>query len=105
MGGNNLKDKFPEIFKTKVNKLKADVQNQFYYHKDKREPTVNASNEEIRTKISNIFLNNDYVYKADINIMLKNGESMFKKLIGFKKDYILTMDGDKININDIADIK
>ena len=100
-----MKDKFPEIFKTKVDKLKTNIQNEFYYHKNDERKNYDISTEDIREKVAKIFTNNDYVYKADINIMLKNGKSMFKKIIGFKNDYILTIDGDKININDVMDIK
>ena len=100
-----MKDKHPEIYKSKIEKLKSNIQNEFYYHKkdDVKEPFI--SKEELREKISKVFLQNDYVYKADINIMLKNGENIIKKVIALKDDYLITLDNERISLDEIADIK
>lgn len=110
-----MKDKFPEIFKNKVDKLKSNVQKEFYYHHDD-----NDSNREVKSdvnslekvdkttlmkKINSIFSRPDYVYQADITIMYKNGENINKKVVGIKDNYLVTFDGERIYIDDIYDIK
>ncbi len=100
-------DKTPEIYKNKINKLRTEVQDSYYYSKDKnnieKEKKINSV--DVVKKIESIFKKNDYVYKASINIMYKNGESSKKNIIGIKDKYLLTMEGERISIDDIYDIK
>ena len=104
-----MKDKFPEIFKNKVDKIKSKVQKEFYYHNsdesntDKREVKIDKMT--LLKKIESIFSRPDYVYQADITILYKNGENINKKIVGIKDNYWLTIDGEKIYIDDIYDIK
>ena len=56
-------------------------------------------------KIKNIFQRPDYVYQANVNIMYKNGENKQKKIVGFKENYLITLEGEKIYIDEIKDIK
>lgn len=104
-----MKDKFPEIFKNKVDKIKSKVQKEFYYHNsdesntDKRE--VKIDKVTLLKKIESIFSRPDYVYQADITILYKNGENINKKIVGIKDNYLLTIEGEKIYIDDIYDIK
>ena len=109
-----MSDKFPEIFKNKVDKLKSKVQNEFYYHskddvtlneKPKEQPDKNVDKMTLLKKINNIFSRPDYVYQADSIILYKNGESMNKKVVGVKDNYLLTLEGEKIYIDEIYDIK
>ncbi len=112
-----MKDKFPEIYKNKVENLKSKVQKEYYYHandisnekikgdvKEENENKEELNNVDLRSKINNIFKRPDYVYKVDVNIMYKNGETIMKKVIGFKNNYLITNDGEKIYINEISDI-
>lgn len=104
-----MKDKFPEIFKNKVDKIKSKVQKEFYYHNsvesntDKREVKIDKMT--LLKKIESIFSRPDYVYQADITILYKNGENINKKIVGIKDNYLLTIEGEKIYIDDIYDIK
>ena len=104
-----MKDKFPEIFKNKVDKIKSKVQKEFYYHNsdesntDKREVKIDKMT--LLKKIESIFSRPDYVYQADITILYKNGENINKKIVGIKDNYLLTIEGKKIYIDDIYDIK
>lgn len=107
-----MKDKFPEIYKNKIEKVKSKVQTDFYYHADERKADENKITTDkkvdkvtLMKKINNIFLRPDYVYQADVNIMYKNGESINKKIIGIKDNYLIAFDGEKIYINDILDVK
>lgn len=115
-----MKDKFPEIYKRKIDNLKSKIQQDFYYHapKDnensmldkkekilKEEETKSVSKMDLINKINGIFKRPDYVYQADVIIMYKNGENIEKKIIGFKDNYIMTYDGEKIHVDEINDIK
>ena len=103
-------DKFPKIYKNKINSIKSKVQDEFYYHADRASDDVNNDSVDIDpslvlNKIENIFQRPDYVYQADVNIMYKNGKNIDKKIIGFKDNYIMTSDGDRIFIDEISNIK
>ncbi len=109
-----MKDKFPEIYKNEIKSIKSKVQKDFYYHANKTEEKtndarqvsdINISKVDIINKINHIFSSPNFVYQADVNIMYKNGKNMNEKIIGLKDDYLLTLDGRKININDVSNIK
>lgn len=102
-----MKDEFPKIYKSKINSLKSKIQNEYYYHgKDVEEkPIKKVDKLTLLKKINAIFTRNDYVYQADVNIMYKNGENKHKKIIGTKDNYLLTIDNERISIDDIYDIK
>ena len=55
-------------------------------------------------KINDIFSSPNYIYKANVEITLKD-KKIVKRIIGRNKNYIITMDNDLISINDIIDIK
>ena len=54
-------------------------------------------------KIYDILHSNDYIYKADVTIVLKD-RTINKKIIGKTKDKLITMDNEYIPINTIRDI-
>ena len=108
-----MKDKFTEIYKNKIENIKSKVQKDFYYHASDE----NSSNDirqvsdekldrvDIINKINNIFSSPNFVYQADVNIMYKNGENINEKVVGMKDNYLLTLDGRKIFIDVISNIK
>ena len=105
-----MKDKFPEIYKSKVDRLKSKIQKEYYYHNWKEEnieadETKLISKPGLIKKINNIFKRPNYVYQADITILYKNGKNMNKKIIGMKDNALLTIEGERISIDDIYDIK
>lgn len=108
-----MKDKFPEIYKSKIDKVRSKVQKDFYYHanemetkrNERIEPEKKVDKLDLIKKINNIFSRPDYVYQADITIMYKNGENIVKKIIGIKDNYLIAFDGERIFIDDILDIK
>lgn len=109
----NDKKKFPTVYKSKVEKLKNKIQNEYYYHDDNNDRNLKIFDFKdkkvdkmlILKKINDIFSSPNYVYQADISILYKNGENISKKVIGFKDNYLITLDGEKIFIDDIYDIK
>ena len=58
----------------------------------------------IKQKVNEIFASPNYVYKANVEITLKD-KKIKKRIIGRNKDYIITMDNLLIPINEILDIK
>lgn len=111
-----MKDKFPEIFKNRVDKIKGNVQKEFYYHNgDNNDFTKNDERKKIDEKevdkvsllkkINGIFTRPDYIYQADITILYKNGKNINKKIVGIKDNYLLTFEGERIYIDEIYDIK
>ena len=107
-------EKKSEIYKGKLDKLKTNIQNTYYYHNNsddintEENTNSNEKNEiskyDLLKKIDNIFKRNDYVYQASINIMYKNGKNIEEKIVGRKNNYLLTIDGKTIIIDDIYDI-
>ena len=59
---------------------------------------------KIDKKINEIFSSPNYVYKANVEITLKD-KKVTKRIIGRNKNYIITMDNTLIPISDITDIK
>ena len=101
--------KLPKVFQ---NHLTNPVQNNrnVYYSKTKEEiPQEDRNNRTIRgntiyEKIQNMFSSPTYVYKADVEIVLNNGERMVRKVIGSHQGQLITMDNELIPVNQIQDI-
>lgn len=105
-----MNDKIPKIYKNKIDKLRTKVQKDFYYHSDNeinnRAITPSKiSRSELLDKINAIFKRPDFVYQADVIIMYKTGENKHKKIVGLKENYLITIDNEKIMLDDILDIK
>ncbi len=102
-----MKEKFPEIFKNKIDNVKSKIQKEYYFRNDSNEEVSDTkiSRSELLTKINNIFKNKDFIYQADINIIYKNNEIIRKKIISIKDNFLITLDNEKISIDDIKDIK
>lgn len=100
-----MENKDYSLYKNDIKNIKPKIQNEYHYHFDKKENVEKIGKEELVKKINNIFKNPNYIYKADINIMFKDGAKNTSKVIGFKDNYLLCLDGKKIFIDDIYDIK
>lgn len=108
-----MKDKHPEIYKNKIDKSRFKFQKEYYVSShnqninDERtnNPGSNVDKASLLKKINNIFLRPDYVYQADVNIMYKTGETINKKIVGIRDNYLITMDDERISIDDILDVK
>ena len=58
---------------------------------------------DIQSKIDELFRSNDFVYKKTFHIKTKYGEKDYI-IISKSIDYLLTIDGEKIYINNILEI-
>ena len=96
-----MNKKLPSIFSNKIDK-KLNNNEEFFVSKNNQNKKT-FSKEEIIDKINKIIKSNDFIYRAEVIITLKDDE-INKKIIGIKDPYLLTLDGD-IKIEDIYDIK
>lgn len=103
-----MKD-LPKVFHNKINKTFNNNESVFYSNnkpiedvKINKEEVIDTKN--ILQKINSIFASPNYVYKANVEITLKD-KKITKRIIGRNKNYIITMDNDLIPIVDIIDIK
>lgn len=99
-----MKDKLPKVFANKIDRNLGNNEN--IYH-DKNDIHVDMKDDKmtINQKINRIFSSSRYVYKADVDIVLKDGSRVSKKVIGRNKNELITMDNELIRISDIEDIE
>ncbi len=106
-----MKKKLPEVFHNNIDKKLYNNEDVFYSVKDnkiidkkenqKNDTTIKKS---IKQKINEIFASSSYVYKANVVIKTNDG-TIRKRIIGRNSKYLITMDNEKILINDIIDIE
>jgi len=108
-----MEKKLPKVFANSIDK-KLNNNECVYYDKCDRQVIETNENKNknsllsdsfnINQKINKIFGSSRYVYKADVDITLKNG-TVSKRVIGRNKNELITMDNELIKISDIIDIK
>lgn len=106
--------KLPGVFANKIGK-KINNNRQVYYsngnEKNVKNEELSLLNESkipkkelnINQKINKIFASPKYVYKADVNITLKD-EIVKCRIIGRNSTHLITMTNELIPLNDIIDI-
>lgn len=92
----------PKVFHNKINKNFNN--NRSFYYSNNEPIEEEKDTRTITQKINDIFSSPNYIYKANVEITLKD-KKIVKRIIGRNKNYIITMDNDLISINDIIDIK
>lgn len=101
-----MKD-LPKVFRNNVDKKFTNNNSVYYSNNDTRNTSVNEEIKDGKTvlqKINEIFASPNYVYKANVEITLKD-RKVTKRIIGRNKNYIITMDNMLIPVSDIIDIK
>lgn len=110
-----MEKKLPKVFANSIDKKLNNNETVFYEKSDrqiiekvdtKKDVSKKIILDEtftINQKINKIFGSSRYVYKADVDITLKNGK-VSKKVIGRNKNELITMDNELIKIADIVDI-
>lgn len=93
----------PKVFHNKIDK-KFDNNRSVFYSNNTYEEDRSVDTRTVLQKINEIFSSPNYVYKANVEITLKD-KKVTKRIIGRNKNYIITMDNDLIPIGDIVDIK
>lgn len=93
-----------EIPKVFANKIEKKINNNDTYSVTKNEEeNIRNYTIDVSKKINDIFKSPRYVYKANVDIKLKN-ETIKRKIIGKKNNNLITIDNELIPISDIIDI-
>ena len=100
-----MKD-LPKVFQNNIDKKFNNNSSVYYSSNDNRNSNIEEvkDNRTILQKINEIFSSPNYVYKANVEISLKD-KKVTKRIIGRNKDFLITMDNTLIPISDIVDIK
>ena len=98
-----MKD-LPKVFHNKLDKKFNNNSSVYYSSNNNYEENRSVDTRTIPQKINDIFSSPNYVYKANVEITLKN-KKITKRIIGRNKDFLITMDNTLIPIRDIVDIK
>jgi len=93
----------PKVFHNKIDK-KFDNNRSVFYSNNTYEEDRSVDTRTVLQKINEIFSSPNYVYKANVEITLKD-KKVTKRIIGRNKNYVITMDNDLIPISDIVDIR
>lgn len=97
-----MKD-LPKVFRNNVDKRFNNNNSVYYSYNDERSEDV-VDNKTVVQKINEIFSSPNYVYKANVEITLKD-KKITKRIIGRNKNYIITMDNMLIPISEIVNIR
>lgn len=97
-----MKD-LPKVFHNNIDK-KFNNNKDVYYSYENRVLKEEIDTKNVLQKINDIFSSPNYVYKANVEITLKD-KKLNKRIIGRNKNYIITMDNMLIPINDIINIR
>lgn len=89
----------PKVYASPIDKEIDNVQKEFRGVKEDREPKVN-----LNVKINNLFKDPSFVYKKKVLIKTKDMQKIVT-IVGKTSDCLLTMNNEKIKINDIYDLE
>ncbi|MBR4328954.1 MAG: hypothetical protein IKP71_03810 [Candidatus Riflebacteria bacterium] len=93
--------KLPDVFASPIDKEINNVQKEFQGTlKEQKE----SRGETLLNKINKIFADKNFVYKSRVRITTLN-ESKEYVVVGKTNNSLLSIDGERIKINDILDIE
>lgn len=97
-----MDSKIPKIY---VNNIKnINNSNQVFYSYKETNEEVKTNIIDIQNKVNGIFKSNNFIYKKKIQIKTNNEEKDYI-IISRSNDYLLTIEGNRLYIKDIIDIK
>ncbi len=91
----------PKVYANPINKT-LNNNKEIFYSNNSHSRSVNTI--DITKEINNIFASSHHVYKSKVHIKTVNDE-FDATIIGKSGNNLLTLSGEKININTIEDIK
>lgn len=101
-----MNNKIPKIYVNKIDKNIDNNKKIYYSIYDKEEVITEEiiNPKQMQNYINDLFKSRDFVYKKKFLIKTKDYEKEYT-IISKSMDYLLTINGDKIYIKDIIDIK
>lgn len=97
-----MKNNLPRVYANPINK---ELKNNLDYYVSNTNEDRSVSDENIPRKINEIFASPNHVYKSRVRIRLFDNQELETTIVGKTGDYLLTLNGDKISINNIANIE
>ena len=94
----------PKIFVNKIGKINNNREVYYSFKDNKEETSYIVDYYDIQSKIDSLFRSNDFIYKKKLHIKTKYGEGDYI-IISKSYDYLLTIDGEKIYIDNIIEIE
>ena len=91
-------DKLPRVYQNKIDHDINCGQDSFY-----SQNSFSSNHRSI--KVNDIFTGIDFIYKKRVEITLNNNMILVKDIVSKNDKYLITIDNEKILINDIKDIK
>src|SRR5574344_2101550 len=105
-----MNKKLPGVFVNRIDK-KFTNNNNIFYGSSTFDRKINTNDKtsiiignSINQKINNLFSSSNYIYKAQVKIILKD-KTIDTTIIGRNKDFLITMNNESIAISDIIDIR
>ena len=95
-----MKKDLPKVYANPIDKDIRNNDNIFY---GKNEELKLDRNINVYEKINQIFASPHHVYKSNVLVKTKNGE-LKTTIVGKSGNFLLTLNGEKINMLDILDI-
>lgn len=108
-----MNKKLPEVFHNSIDKKLNNNKDVYYSANNNDDNNTNDTkvdskkiqiNKNIHQKINEIFASSSYIYKASVKITTNDG-IINKRIIGRNNKYLITMDNEKIPIENIIDIE
>jgi len=91
-------DKLPRVYQNKIDYDINCGQDSFY-----SQNSFSSNHRSI--KVNDIFKGIDFIYKKRVEITLNNNMVLVKDIVSKNDKYLITIDNEKILINDIKDIR
>ena len=94
----------PKVF---INKIDKSIKNnkESYYYKGNEPIIIDDADIDVKETINEIFNSDCFVYKTKVTIKFKNGKSKVYEIVAMKNNELISIDGDKIKVDDIVNIK
>ena len=94
----------PKVF---INKIDKSIKNnkESYYYKGNEPIIIDDADINVKETINEIFNSDSFVYKTKVTIKFKYGKSKVYEIVAMKNNELISIDGDKIKVDDIVNIK